>query len=561
MGLALSGLSGLSGVYTAASVSSLLTGLAAYWPLQELSGNSRIDSVGGLAAVETGGAIGNGAGPGVPLTSAAQFVTSRTLNVADNAAIQVGVGSWTICTWIYHVSGINGPFGKESADGNHAEYALRGVAGDLYFYVNATAAIFSGAAISAWHFLRCGYNAGTGKSFITVDEGTPVTATVTPYSATGQALLLGFFRGGANWFNTGRLAAWGLWKRLLTAPEIALLAAGGSAGVYPFDSVISATPDITMPVSYQVAQTSGLTGTIPISGNVKFASSDVYATFNGGTEVKIATGVLGAFSANLTGQANGQGTLAIRANGNTASKTLIGLGDIFIVAGQSNASGRGTNNQAYSHASLKATMFGNDYVWKELIDPIDSSVGQIDAVSSDAAAAGSIWPLVATSYLAARSTACAFVPCAFGGSSITAWQPGANHQDRTTLYGSMVYRALQTGAKAILWWQGETDAVAGMATATYQSNMDTIVTALAVDLPNVTFMPVKLHLGNTYSDANAAKIQTAISNIWSHGYSNVAACADLSDLRSDAADHFTTNASLGVVAGRVWTSVKTALGW
>jgi hypothetical protein len=106
-------------------------------------------------------------------------------------------------------------------------------------------------------------------------------------------------------------------------------------------------------------------------------------------------------------------------------------------------------------------MFANDYRWRELRDPVDSNAGQVDAVSADSYAGGSVWPGVATVLLAEEGVPVAFVPCAHGSTAIAAWDP-----DRTaarpagTLYSSMARRIAAAGGRvrAVLWWQGERDA-------------------------------------------------------------------------------------------------------
>jgi hypothetical protein len=168
---------------------------------------------------------------------------------------------------------------------------------------------------------------------------------------------------------------------------------------------ISTTVSLSLssPSDYQVFQRSGSTGAINITGTVAGGGAHVIeASFNGGAYADIDTSDIdGAFSGTLSSQAQGQGTLTVRKKNNPDSATTVtyvGIGDIFVVAGQSNSTGQGTNNQSYSHATLKAAKYSRAGVWAELTDPTDSDGG------------GSVWPLIATSYLASQGVPCAFVP-------------------------------------------------------------------------------------------------------------------------------------------------------
>lgn len=241
--------------------------------------------------------------------------------------------------------------------------------------------------------------------------------------------------------------------------------------------------------------------------------------------------------------------------GITASAAYVGVGDVFVIAGQSNASGRGTNSQSYSHATIKASLFGNDYTWRELADPTDSITNQGDTISKETVqSGGSVWPLLATSFLADQGVPVSFIPSAKGGTRITDWLPGANHQNRATLYGSMVYRALQVGGvKAILWWQGEADAQDGMSQATYNSNLDSLANAIQADL-GVKLMPCKLQ---NITAADETAINAAIAEAWGDN-ANVLTGPDLSDIATDDTLHLQTDAKLLDAAGRWWTALQTA---
>lgn len=537
----------------------LFDSLVAWWKFSESIG-SRVDSVTLHSASDVGGVTRVSGPSNITYGIQTSKTTPSYLSVAHNADLLPGDGSFTFSFWIK-------PLGSDIYGFVEKGTLLWGdlINGSMRFSVGSGLLIHSYAFVTnAWHHVVCGYDVSAGKVFVRVNNGIEEnTSTALTYAQKNDtsSLLIGRYSAPNRNINA-QFAGFGMWRKKLSDTEVATLYASGSGLDYPFGTSTPATIDIVAPRQYQVAQSSGASGTIPLVYAVRHAVANVTATFNGGAGAQTST-TQGVQSVNLTGQNNGQGTLQLATTKRSASQTYIGLGDIFVVAGQSNASGRLTNSQSYSHATLRAANFGNNYSWQNLADPSDSASGQVDTVSSDSspAAAGSMWPLVATSYMAARSAPCAFVPCAKGGTTSTQWLPGVNHQDRTTLYGSMVYRALQTGAKCILWWQGEQDAFNGVSTATYQANLAAIISALATDLPGVKFMPAKLHLGNTYSDGNASNIQTAIANIWAAGYSNVVAGPDFSAMRSESGDHFSSNGAASTVAGMWWSALQTAFGW
>lgn len=371
--------------------------------------------------------------------------------------------------------------------------------------------------------------------------------------ASGNTLIGAF--GASSLVFSGQLAYATIWTRELTAAEVQSL--------YFFN--LSAEPNliVTAPQNWQVYQRSGSTGTIAITGYVTGGTYDVEARYNGGGWATIAASAKGSFSGSLTGQAQGAGVCDVRlvAKPYIGSSATIGIGDVFIIAGQSNASGRGYNQQSYTRSGgVWASLFGNDYVWREMTDPTDNANNQVDAASSDLAFSpgGSVWPLVATSYLASQGVPCAFVPCALGGSSSTDWQPGASHTDRNTLYGSANYRASLTGAKAILWWQGEADALNNVTQATYTTKLTAIANAFFADR-GVKLMPAKLQTCSGLTAPQAAEMNNAVIALWGTG--NILTGPDLSGQTSDDSFHLQQDSKLASAATLWWNAIKAAFGW
>lgn len=135
----------------------------------------------------------------------------------------------------------------------------------------------------------------------------------------------------------------------------------------------------------------------------------------------------------------------------------------FILAGQSNMSGRGdletlTVQERVPDPHIR--LFGNDGRWRDAIDPLDDAHGQIDDVSTDRLAAVGPGLFFARELTATLGKSVALIPCAKGGSSIRGWKPDSSVN---TLYGSCLSRAKVSGnaITGILWYQGETDAQNG----------------------------------------------------------------------------------------------------
>lgn len=136
---------------------------------------------------------------------------------------------------------------------------------------------------------------------------------------------------------------------------------------------------------------------------------------------------------------------------------------LFILAGQSNMSGRGALAElpaGFPEHAPRLWNYSNAGAWLPAREPLDSEVEQVDAVSTDDAP-GAGPGLAFADRLAALhgDWNIGLVPCAKGASSITDWAPDAA---RTSLFGSCVARAREAAANGrisgILWYQGESDA-------------------------------------------------------------------------------------------------------
>jgi hypothetical protein len=141
--------------------------------------------------------------------------------------------------------------------------------------------------------------------------------------------------------------------------------------------------------------------------------------------------------------------------------SVVGRMSLFVMAGQSNMSGRGRLDARARTPVAGAYLFGNDYRWHPAREPTDDTTRQVDLVSRDAVVGVSPGRAFATAIREAHpGRPVGLIPCAKGGSSIAQWQPSFRE---TTLYGSCLKRIRAAGVvgdvACILFFQGETDAL------------------------------------------------------------------------------------------------------
>ncbi len=134
---------------------------------------------------------------------------------------------------------------------------------------------------------------------------------------------------------------------------------------------------------------------------------------------------------------------------------------LFVLAGQSNMSGRGklkTQSAWHPHAFV----FGNDYHWHIATEPIDSPLNQVDRVSVDDSPSAQFGPSLAFALSLIEKNPdlpIGLIPCAKSDTTLAEWERSL---DENTLYGSCLKRvraASTMGQVAgILIFQGESDA-------------------------------------------------------------------------------------------------------
>ena len=178
------------------------------------------------------------------------------------------------------------------------------------------------------------------------------------------------------------------------------------------------------------------------------------------------------------------------------------VGDVWILAGQSNMEGIGhLKNAAKPHPMVRA-LYLNDR-WNTAKDPINNLSLAIDRVHwfdgkprSRGKHVGAA-PGVAFGQNMHRRTGVpqGLIPCAHGGTSMEQWDPAIRDRGDESFYGAMCRRFNAHGRRVagVVWYQGEKDA-ASEASDAYTSRMKTFVAAVRRDMhdPKLPFVLVQI---------------------------------------------------------------------
>jgi hypothetical protein len=181
----------------------------------------------------------------------------------------------------------------------------------------------------------------------------------------------------------------------------------------------------------------------------------------------------------------------------------IGVGDVWIIAGQSNSAGYGRGPH-HDPPVMGVHLFRNSGQWSLATHPMNESTGTLHSVNRENAnPSHSPYLHFGRVLQQALGHPIGLVQTALGGSSLSRWNP-RQHEDpaQADLFTNMVacVQAAGGAAKGVLWYQGESDANDNDA-GTYQQRFIDAVQAWRIALNNPALAVITVQLNRVFPPA------------------------------------------------------------
>lgn len=251
-------------------------------------------------------------------------------------------------------------------------------------------------------------------------------------------------------------------------------------------NLLSGSLSLTSPLDYQVIQRNRRnTGAITISGNSQGGVIEARIGQVGDWKRLDAGTGKGTFHATMEAAAGGWHRLEVRSlkEGKvigTVSVAHVGIGEVFVVAGQSNSANHGEEKQTTQTGRVAAF---DGQSWRLAHDPQPGASG----------GGGSFMPPLGDALVQQLDVPVGFIACGIGATSVREWlpqgavfphpptiesrvqkRPDGSWESKGEAYASFVDRLKQAGPhgfRAVLWHQGESDANQQDPTRTLAGNL------------------------------------------------------------------------------------------
>ena len=198
---------------------------------------------------------------------------------------------------------------------------------------------------------------------------------------------------------------------------------------------------------------------------------------------------------------------------NTGDKIWhVAVGDLWIIAGQSNAVGYG-HGVVHDPPALGVSLFGGNEIWRLATHPIFDPTGTKHPANRDGGWVDvSPWLAFAKEIWQRAGVPVGLIPTALGGSPLCAWDPG--NPDGAYLYDNMLAHVAAAGGRVagMTWYQGCSDTGEAQA-ATYLERFARFVAAVraqyGAELPVITVQLNRCHDCGPESDRGWAMVREA----------------------------------------------------
>ncbi|HEX5791434.1 MAG TPA: sialate O-acetylesterase [Luteolibacter sp.] len=294
----------------------------------------------------------------------------------------------------------------------------------------------------------------------------------------------------------------------------------------PFSSMHAQTAmSLSAPVELQVCQrTDRNQADVVIAGSVNQAVDivEVKAELAAGITTGEAVGWTtlaehqnltgGKFSGKLPLKAGGWYVISVRGrNGEEvvaqATVQKVGVGEVFVTAGQSNSANFGKPKQVAKDDRV-VYFKGRDYVPAK--DPIPGGCGRD----------GSPWPILGDLIAGSQQVPVCFRSATPTWAAVEKWMPGVQHKS-FHLYDSLVGRVRELpkgGIRAILWHQGESDSLAKTPAETYRDRLKTIIESLNKDAGyDIPWFVAKASLHSKSEEPEEKEVARGQELLWKEG--------------------------------------------